>query len=135
MTALDQMRQHVEERALLLWRHAADETVERTKAKTSRRTGALAESISRTEPAVGGTLIVGQIRADSDYALYQDEGTGIYGPAGRPITPKKEGGFLVFYWPAVGQTVWARQVRGAEGRKFFHLPMPDRWAESLASAL
>lgn len=61
------------------------------------------------------TRLVGYIEYTVDYALFVHEGTGIYGPRGRPIKPKR-GEFLVFR--INGQLVYARQVKGSR---------PDPW--------
>lgn len=51
------------------------------------------------------------------YALYQHEGTGIYGPKRRPIKPKR-GKFLVWKDPDSGRLIFAREVRGVPPKKF-----------------
>ncbi len=51
------------------------------------------------------------------YALYQHEGTGIYGPKKRPIRPVN-GKFLVWTDPDTGETIFATEVRGTPGKKF-----------------
>ena len=50
------------------------------------------------------------------YAIYQEMGTGIYGPKGSPITPKRAK-MLVFTTKA-GNLVFARSVRGSQPKKF-----------------
>lgn len=57
--------------------------------------GKLRASIGEDVTAVPGR-IVGRVSTPLDYGLYQHEGTGIYGPTGQPIRPKKSGGVLVF---------------------------------------
>jgi Bacteriophage HK97-gp10, putative tail-component len=49
------------------------------------------------------------------YARFQNDGTGIYGPAGRPITPRKS---RVLVFDVSGRTVFARSVRGVKGRRY-----------------
>lgn len=76
--------------------------------------------------------VIGRVGSGLVYARYQHEGTGIYGPRGRPITPKR-GRFLVFEAkgpagplprgarrPAPGSRglVFARQVRGTPKNPF-----------------
>lgn len=51
------------------------------------------------------------------YAVYQHEGTGIYGPEKRPIRPVKAK-LLTWVDPDTGQRVWAKEVRGTPGKKF-----------------
>lgn len=73
---------------------------------------------------------VARIGSAEKHAIMVHEGTGIYGPTGRPITPKN-GTFL--RWPATnnsgagrrrykgGRTeayVYARSVKGMKGRPF-----------------
>jgi hypothetical protein len=76
--------------------------------------------------------VIGRVGTGLKYGLYQHEGTGIYGPRGRVITPKR-GRFLVFESkgafgplprgarrPAPGgrQLVFARKVRGTPKNPF-----------------
>lgn len=63
-----------------------------------------------------GAELVGIVGTNLDYAPYQEYGTGIYGPKGAPITPKR-GRFLRFKTKA-GQVVFARSVRGTRPRKY-----------------
>jgi len=60
------------------------------------------------------------------YARMVQEGTGIYGPSGEPITPKT-GKYLVF--TANGRTYFMRSVRGAPGRPFLYVD--ERVAETV----
>lgn len=69
-----------------------------------RDTGALAASI---EPTVNvyGRLVVGRVGSPLHYARYIHEGTGIYGPKKKPITP-----------------VYAKALRFKPGRMIGPLP-------------
>lgn len=58
-----------------------------------------------------GIRLVGRVEATAWYAALLARGTGIYGPRGRPIKPKKPGGFLVFRGRD-GSLVFAREVKG-----------------------
>jgi len=93
-----------------VFRHVAEVT-ERVRNAAVRRaprdTGALATSIEATV-AVYGQTIVGRVGSRLEYAAYQHEGTGIFGPRhevirpvsakalkfkpGRPIGPSRRGG-------------------------------------------
>jgi hypothetical protein len=84
-----------------------------------RRTGELVGSIERDDPTVAGDTININVTVGAEYARYVDEGTGIYGPDGRPITPKRPGGVLRFDWPAAGGIVFARRVRGSPPTRFW----------------
>jgi hypothetical protein len=93
-------------------------------AEIVRRTEAIAKATIRVDTgrarntgkssvtAVPGAVI-GRVEFTAHYARYLHDGTGIYGPRGRPITPKRA---LVFR--VGGQLVFARQVRGIRGDKF-----------------
>lgn len=135
MAVLDQLRSHIGEHAVRVAMRAADEAVSRTIAEESRRTGAMAAATHHTLPVLNSDRVTCEIRVDTDYAKYQDDGTGVYGPGGQRIYPRKPGGVLVFDWPAAGGVVFARSVAGAPGRHFFAEKMPMRWAESLADSI
>lgn len=133
MTDLTGAAERLRARSLEKMTVAADLAVERTKAEASRRTGALVDSIHHTDPRfTTPDRITCEIVADAPHARYQDEGTGIYGPTGEKIKPRRAGGVLVFDWPAAGGVVFARSVSGSPGRHFFKEPMPDRWHAACA---
>lgn len=80
-----------------------------------KRTGRLAASISvKLVPRLTGLAV--EVGTGLDYALYQHEGTGVYGPRHSPIRPRR-GKVLVFAGRS-GGTVYARSVRGARPTKF-----------------
>ena len=60
---------------------------------------------------------VARIGTKVKYALYVHEGTGIYGPKGVPITPKKSK-VMVFTSRKSGDLVWARSVKGMKGTPY-----------------
>jgi hypothetical protein len=71
-----------------------------------------------------GSQVKAWVYSNLEYALYVHEGTGIYGPKGTPIRPKR-GRYLVFEArnarttaPGRGNLVFARQVRGARPNRF-----------------
>lgn len=102
----------------------ADNFVERAQQNASRRTGALADSISHDEPRDEGDHITCTATCTAEYALYQEEGTGIFGPDGVPITPT-HAKVLVFDWPAAGGIVFARSVIGSEPTRFWSRTIED----------
>jgi phage gpG-like protein len=59
---------------------------------------------------------VGIVGTNIEYAPYQENGTGIYGPRATLITPKRSR-FLRFKTKS-GQIVFARSVRGSRPKKF-----------------
>lgn len=82
-----------------------------------RRTGTLKRSIHAEVDPIGARL-TGKVVQDSGvahYGIFQEMGTGIYGPKNTPITPKN-GKFLVFQ---VGKKkVFARSVKGVKPKRF-----------------
>lgn len=131
---VDQLKDRIREHALALVQRAADLAVTDTQAHMSRRTGASADSVTHTQPALQEPYVVCEISVGEPSARWQDEGTGIYGPENRRITPSRPGGVLVFDWPAAGGVVFARSVAGSPGKHFFTEPMPARWASCLAAS-
>lgn len=99
--------------------------VDEVETNAPKRTRALVDSIETSQPVVHPDRVTMTVRvtATSDegapYPTFQNEGTGIYGPDGVPIRPKKPGGVLVFDWPAAGGIVFARSVRGTEPTRFW----------------
>ncbi len=77
--------------------------------------GILRGSIHSKITKLNGEL-VGIVGTNLEYAPYQEQGTGIYGPKGTPITPKRSR-FLRFKTKS-GQVVFARSVRGTRPKKF-----------------
>lgn len=78
----------------------------------------------RTEFDFGSRYVKGWVYSDLEYALYVHEGTGIYGPKGQPIVPKR-GKYLVFESRNArttargrGAKVFARQVKGQRPQRF-----------------
>jgi phage gpG-like protein len=60
---------------------------------------------------------IARIGSNLPYAIFVHEGTGLFGPRGMPITPKR-GRFLVFTPRGASKPVFARSVRGMPGRPF-----------------
>ena len=60
------------------------------------------------------------VQSGKEYASYHQTGTGIYGPRGAPIKPKKPGGALKI--PTIGGAIFRKSVKGAPARKM----VPDR---------
>lgn len=65
---------------------------------------------------------VGFVISDAPHSLAVHDGTGIYGPKGRPIRPRTKS---VLRFPVKGGgIVYARQVRGMRGRPFLRDALP-----------
>lgn len=92
------------------------------KQKVGVDSGRLRSSISHTLN-IDGARVVGRVGSLVDYALYHHDGTGIYGPTGRPITPRN-GQFLVFPGKGGGM-VFAKQVRGSRPNPFLVLALEE----------
>ena len=60
-------------------------------------------------------LIAGSLGTAVKYAPFMEQGTGIYGPSGQPITAKN-GKFLRFQIGS--KVIFAKSVRGSKGRFF-----------------
>lgn len=90
-------------------------TEARAKVNVKVDTGLLRSSITSSVD-VSGSTIKGTVTADALYADFVESGTGIYGPKGTPIKPRR-GKYLVFKG-AEGDTVFARQVKGSRPAPF-----------------
>lgn len=56
-----------------------------------------------------------QMSNSAKYAVYLNEGTGVYGPRGKPITPVKA---KVLHWEKGGTHYFAKSVSGVKGQHF-----------------
>jgi hypothetical protein len=128
---VDQLGERLKPHWVDLAREAGQLAVTQTQAAVSRRSGALFDGISTSEPALEDTRVTQQITSAADYSKFQDDGTGIYGPTGARIFPKTAK-VLRFDSPAAGGIVFARSVAGSPGRHFFSEPMAARWHDCLA---
>ncbi|MDP9469054.1 MAG: hypothetical protein M3Q71_00085 [Chloroflexota bacterium] len=63
-----------------------------------------------------GNTIEGSVGTVVRYAVFQERGTGIYGPAGRPIRPRRA---KMLRFKVGGRVVFAREVRGSRPRWYF----------------
>jgi len=113
----------------------ADAFVEAAQGRCSRRSGALADSIKHDDPSNEGdrvSCVASAGNDEVDYAQYQDEGTGEYGPEGGRIYPVSAKA-LRFDWPAAGGVVFAKSVAGAPGTHFWSDTVND-WSNIVSSA-
>jgi len=81
------------------------------------RSGKLISSTNFELHVEGGTVWLEFYNDAGEYALFQHEGTGIYGPNKRPIRPKK-GKYLSWIDQDTGKRVFAKEVRGTPAKKF-----------------
>lgn len=75
-------------------------------------TGRLAARTDWKLTVVGRDKVTGQLTSDTFYAHFFHTGTGIYGPTGQPIVPRRAK-MLRFPWKKMGgRIVYARSVKG-----------------------
>lgn len=87
------------------------------------RTGRLASSITWSLERIGG-IPVGVVGTNVEYAKWVHNGTGIYGPGRRPITPT-HARVLRFKPPGARDYVFVRSVKGSKPRPFLTTAMKD----------
>lgn len=75
--------------------------------------GTLRASILQSPIVVNGATISASVGTNLHYATYMEEGTGVYGPLGRPIRPKNK---KVLAWKNGGAWHFAKEVRGSRPR-------------------
>lgn len=78
-------------------------------------TGRLSASIQTTPVKVTGYTIHSTIGTDVPYAMYNHDGTGIFGPNGTPICAKRKP-YLVFWID--GRKIVTKCVKGYPGTHF-----------------
>lgn len=81
------------------------------RALAPHKTGALQRSILTTVDYPEGKVDVNE-----KYGIFFEEGTGVYGKTGNPITPKRA---KVLAWGGGGSMVFARSSKGIKPRPFF----------------
>jgi hypothetical protein len=79
--------------------------------------GRLVRTIAKRPVTVRGRHARVRIVARAPYSLYVEAGTGIYGPTGRRIYPKRSK-VLVFRPSGSARFVFAKSVRGQPGQHF-----------------
>lgn len=64
-----------------------------------------------------GSATRGVVKAGAPYAAWVHNGTGIYGPIGKPIVPRRA---KALYFPVgTGEMIWRKSVKGMKPRPFF----------------
>ena len=81
------------------------------RARAPHRTGTLQRSIM---PEVSGLDAL--VAVNEKYGVYIEEGTGIYGPMHRPITPKVK---KVLVFRINGKKIVTKSIKGMRARPFF----------------
>lgn len=80
-------------------------------------TGKLKRSIDVSRVTFRGDKVSVKVSTNTGYGLYPEQGTGIYGPRGQVIRPKKAQ-FLVFKPKGLGHVIRVRSVRGQRGQHY-----------------
>lgn len=106
-----------------------DAFVDTAKGHASRRTGEMADATDHDEPLDSGSSVSCRAYNDSDHGVYQDEGTGVYGPAGQRIQGSP---LLAFDWPAAGGLVIVHSVAGSPPSRWWQRTL-DAWPSIVAS--
>lgn len=128
---VDALHERVRSYALARAERLGEAFVEQLRDNMPRRTGDMAESAKVDDIVETSNGVTVKVVVESEYAGFQNYGTGIYGPEGTPIRPRRAGGVLVFDWPAAGGVVFARSVRGTEPTHFWERTL-DAWPEIIA---
>ncbi len=101
-------------------RRVAENTANIARATAPVDNGQLRSSI-RVEMRYGDGQVKAWVYTPLEYGLHLHEGTGVYGPTGQPIRPRR-GQYLVFPSRSGrggrGGMVFAREVRGVRPRRF-----------------
>lgn len=115
---------------------AAQLVIADMRATAPRDTGDMTDDrhLSITSVEVGGDLVAITVEATAEYASWQEEGTGVYGPRGQRIYPVQAKA-LVFNWKKMGgRQVAFASVKGSPATKWFSTPL-GRWSERVAEAV
>lgn len=88
----------------------AERTARAARSRAPVDSGRLRNSI-RVRSHATASQFKAWVYTNVEYSVYVHEGTGIYGPRGRPIRPRR-GRFLAWEDPNGGGMIFAREVRG-----------------------
>lgn len=82
--------------------------------KAPERTSNLVNSITSSSRGQGFDT-EGTVKATAHYALFVEQGTGVFGPKGKPIFPKNA---KALRWMAGGKAMFAKSILGMPARPF-----------------
>lgn len=94
---------------------------QRTKAGSGRYADGFQASEARSHG--GGYGMEADVYSDVPYAAFQEEGTGIYGPSGQVIRPRRA---KVLAWRSGGKMVFAAWVRGSPAKHVLRDALADQ---------
>lgn len=95
----------------------ADDMVDAAKRFAPKDTGKLSRSIRKGRTRVTAYTVRVRAGTHTGYGLFVEAGTGIFGPTGRPIRPKKAP-FLVFKPKGLNHVIRVRSVKGQPGQHY-----------------
>lgn len=108
----------------------AETFVETVQGFAPRRTGALADSVSVDSISESSAGFSARIVVESDYAVFVNFGTGLYGPSGAMIVV---GPPEVMVFDGIGGTVFTHRSRGSEPTHFWERAV-DQWPAIVGAA-
>lgn len=123
-----EMRRSEKRQALKFINDVNAEIATRARRLAPKASGGLRASIRVERAKVVGDRVTGRVVAFAKHAVYQHEGTGIYGPRGVRIRPRSRQA-LRFYWRKAGGVVFFRSVRGTKPTKFLTRAMAQVLAD------
>jgi len=93
--------------------NSSSEMQSQMRQRAAHRTGTLQRSVlAEIDPdGMSATVSVAE-----KYGIFIEQGTGIFGPLGTPIVPKRA---RVLAWKGSGGMVFARSVKGIKAKPFF----------------
>lgn len=130
MANLAPLRARIERHCVGLVDAATREAALRTGNAGPRLSGAMERGIEATPAHMEGTTVRSSVIGREPYTKFVDQGTGLFGPRRALIFPRRA---KVMVFMAGGRKVFARFTRGQPAQNFFHLPMPQRWHDSLVA--
>lgn len=144
MANADGLRDRIRQRAEERFAGAVQDVIDATRAAAPRSGGTLEQSIAEAGRSFSPGFLSTSIVAPVEWASYQDQGTGIYGPSGQPIRPvnakvlawqgtAQQSGFG---FPGAGRTasgmIFAAEVKGSPATHFWSNNVTgERWTEAL----
>lgn len=133
MADLSSLRARFIERAEAIHREAVETILSATREAAPSKDGTLRASIVERSHTVEASRVASVIGTDIPYAVYQDTGTGIYGPRGSRIYPVNA---RALRFEIDGVVIFAASVAGAPRTGFWSDNVTQQgWTDAVTSAL
>ncbi len=105
-------------------RNVRDQAKALCRQRTSHSSGRLPGSIRYTTAIPRGREeVVSQVGSDEEHAIWVEKGTGVYGPRGGRIYPKRAR-FMRFESNVTGGLIFAESTRGQPGKHYLRDALP-----------